>query len=100
MIEEDRKIKKMISQTASDERIPNYFIGEMIVWNFNPSISTDFGGFWKAVIKQMKNHLKRNIGAQILAYEEFLTLVAQISHACEFNILLWLCPLIQMIRLL
>ncbi|GBN43220.1 hypothetical protein AVEN_238349-1, partial [Araneus ventricosus] len=40
-----------------------------------------FGGLWEAAVKSMKFHLRRAIGAQILIYEEFSTLLVQIE-AC------------------
>lgn len=75
----DKELKKNISLIFSDEKIHKYMSEEMIKWNFNPPSAPHFGGLWEANIKQMKNHLKRTIGEQILTYEEFLTLIVQIE---------------------
>ena len=74
-----KELKKFVSSISKDEKIHTYCSDEMIKWNFNPPSAPHFGGLWEAGIKQMKNHLKRTIGEQLLTYEEFLTLIAQIE---------------------
>lgn len=50
-----------------------------IQWHFIPPQSPNFGGLWEAGVKSVKTHLIRIIGAQLLTYEEFLTLLCQIE---------------------
>lgn len=52
---------------------------EQIKWAFNPLSAPHFGGLWEAGVKSMKTHLKRVVGAQILTWEEFTTVLAQIE---------------------
>jgi hypothetical protein len=50
-----------------------------ISWKFNPPSAPHFGGIWESNIKSMKRHLTRVVGNQILTYEEFITVLAQIE---------------------
>lgn len=54
---------------------------ESIEFSFNPPAAPHFGGLWEANIKSFKTHLARVVGNQILTYEEFLTVAAQIESA-------------------
>lgn len=77
----EREFKRILNMLNSDERFYNYITEEGIRWNFNPPAAPHFGGIWEAGVKQMKAHLKRTVGMQILTYEEFDTLITQIE-AC------------------
>lgn len=50
-----------------------------IRWHFIPPSAPHFGGLWEAAIKSTKRHLNKVLGAQILSFEEFSTLLAQIE---------------------
>ncbi|XP_059055820.1 uncharacterized protein LOC131849719 [Achroia grisella] len=46
---------------------------------YDPSHAPHFGGAWESNIKNIKNHLFRTIGSQLLTYEELLTVLTQIE---------------------
>lgn len=54
-----------------------------IIWKMIPPRAPHFGGLWESNIKSVKTHLNRVIGAQILTYEEMLTVLNQIE--CLMN---------------
>ncbi|GBM20678.1 hypothetical protein AVEN_150654-1 [Araneus ventricosus] len=72
---------KELKAVCSTESVANFLCTNEIVWHFNPPSAPHFGGLWEAAVKSMKFHLRRAIGAQILIYEEFSTLLVQIE-AC------------------
>ncbi|MGR0260290.1 hypothetical protein, partial [Klebsiella pneumoniae] len=52
-----------------------------IEWKFIPPQAPHFGGLWEAAVKSVKHHLRRVIGAHLLSYEEFYTLLTQVEAA-------------------
>lgn len=50
-----------------------------IDWQMIPPNAPHFGGGWESAVKAFKAHLIRVMGAQILTYEEFLTVLCQIE---------------------
>jgi Family of unknown function (DUF5641) len=52
---------------------------EKISWSFNPPSSPHFNGLSEAGIKAVKSHIVRVVGDQILTFEEFYTLLAQVE---------------------
>ncbi|XP_029664103.1 uncharacterized protein LOC115236045 [Formica exsecta] len=71
--------------TASNpeqRRIADQLAGDRIQWCFNPPSTPHFGELWEAAVKSLKHHLRRVLGdATLLAFEEMITLLAQIE-AC------------------
>lgn len=61
-----------------------------IDWKFNPPSAPHFGGIWEANIKCVKTHLSKVIGEQLLTYEEFMTVLAQIEAIMNSRPLCWL----------
>lgn len=52
---------------------------QRIEFEMIPPNSPHFGGGWESLVKGFKTHLLRSIGAQILTYEELLTVLIQIE---------------------
>ncbi|GBM34255.1 hypothetical protein AVEN_60594-1 [Araneus ventricosus] len=75
----DLELKRFMAAILSSEEFQNKLAQERIVWKFNSPSAPHFGDLWENGIKQMKTHLKRTIGAQLLTSEEFLTLVTQVE---------------------
>ncbi|XP_015930971.2 uncharacterized protein [Parasteatoda tepidariorum] len=76
-----RELKRLMASLSSDERLQGYLAKENIIWKFNPPAAPHHGGLWKSTVKSMKSHIKKTVGEQILTYEEFLTLIAEVE-AC------------------
>ncbi|GFS36282.1 uncharacterized protein NPIL_664201 [Nephila pilipes] len=56
-------------------------------WTMNVLSAPHFGGLWKAAVKSMKFHMKRDIGSQILSQEEFSTSLAEIEAVLNSRLL-------------
>lgn len=52
---------------------------EHITWKFIPPSAPHFGGCWESEVKNVKTHLFRSIGKQILSFEEMTTVLAEIE---------------------
>lgn len=52
-----------------------------IKWTFITILSPSQGGLWERAVRSAKHHLRRVIGTQTLTYEEYTTLLANVS-AC------------------
>lgn len=52
-----------------------------IRWKFITPLSPSQGGLWERTVRSSKHHLRRVIGSQTLTYEEYATLLANVS-AC------------------
>ncbi|BET00044.1 Pao retrotransposon peptidase [Nesidiocoris tenuis] len=50
-----------------------------IEWKLNPPAAPHFGGIWEANVRSVKTHLVKLIGSQLLTYEEFATVLAQVE---------------------
>lgn len=54
---------------------------KQIEWKFIAPMSPNQGGLWERAVRSAKYHLRRVVGTQVLTYEEFSTVLAQVS-AC------------------
>lgn len=54
---------------------------KQIKWTFITPMSPSQGGLWERGVRSTKHHLRRVIGTQVLTYEEYVTVLAQVS-AC------------------
>lgn len=78
----------LLSKTHS-EKWNHELTNQRITWEMIPPNAPHFGGSWEAAVKSFKTHLLRVIGAQILTYEELLTVLCQIEAVLNSR------PLIQ-----
>lgn len=77
----DKEIQRSFLKSQRDESVLSYTASEGIKWIFNPPASPHFGGLWESAVKSMKHHLRRSVGAALLTYPEFTTLITQVE-AC------------------
>ncbi|XP_055839281.1 uncharacterized protein LOC129907208 [Episyrphus balteatus] len=64
---------------SHNKKVVEMLAGENIDWQFIPPHSPHFGGLWEAVVKLVKQHLRRVVGDSVLNFEEMCTLLAQIE---------------------
>ncbi|XP_065075027.1 uncharacterized protein LOC135698825 [Ochlerotatus camptorhynchus] len=70
----------MLKQDATDRNhIFSWCANHEIRWKFIPPRAPHFGGLWEAAVKSAKTHLLKEIGNTNLAYEDMLTLLAQVE---------------------
>ncbi|KXJ68059.1 hypothetical protein RP20_CCG006151 [Aedes albopictus] len=50
-----------------------------IKWQFIPPRAPNFGGLWEVAVRSVKTVLKKEVGLQQLSYENFTTLLVQIT---------------------
>ncbi|XP_055590278.1 uncharacterized protein LOC129742404 [Uranotaenia lowii] len=57
----------------------NWCAENQIKWKFIPPRSPHFSGLWEAAVKSAKTHMLKTMGSDPLAYEDMLTLLAQVE---------------------
>ncbi|XP_058840886.1 uncharacterized protein LOC131696359 [Topomyia yanbarensis] len=73
------RIYRMLKVDESDRnQIFDWCSDNEIRWKFIPPRAPHFGGLWEAAVKSAKTHLLKAIGNVNVAYEDMLTLLAQI----------------------
>lgn len=77
------EVQTFINSDTYNTALGNELSDNRIVWKLNPPRSPHFGGHYEIFVKAFKTHLYRVIGKQLLTYEEFLTVTAQIE--CVIN---------------
>ncbi|XP_062538337.1 uncharacterized protein LOC134206623 [Armigeres subalbatus] len=74
------RVYRMLKTEAADRnQIFDWCSGNEITWKFIPPRAPHFGGLWEAAVKSAKNHLLKVVGNVNLAYEDLLTLLAQVE---------------------
>ena len=73
-----RELKELKALEDSEE-VTKELASQGIVWKFIPPRAPHFGGIWEAAVKSLKHHLVRVIGSNLLKYDEFDTLLAQVQ---------------------
>ncbi|XP_055623749.1 uncharacterized protein LOC129767153 [Toxorhynchites rutilus septentrionalis] len=61
--------------------IGNELAQQGISWHFIPPRAPNFGGLWEAAVRTVKSALKKEIGSYHLSFEDFSTLLVQITAA-------------------
>ena len=73
------ELQKMLREAHGSNELNNFLLQKEIIWKLSPSRSPHFGGLWEAGVKSMKFHIRRVVGAEILTFEEFTTVLCQIE---------------------
>lgn len=76
------KLKELVTflnKRETTESVSNFLNSTRIEWKLIPPRSPHHGGLWEAGIKSAKYHLARMLGTQVLTFEQFATVLAQIE---------------------
>ena len=77
----DAELKKLLRSSSHNQDINHQLSDRGVNWHFNPPGAPHQGGLWEAGVKSVKFHLRRIVGNVLLTFEEFQTVLSQIS-AC------------------
>lgn len=72
-------LKKTFQDLMRKPETRQFAEGKQVNFHFIPPRSPHQGGLWERAIKSAKYHLTRVIGAQVLTYEEFITLTTRVE---------------------
>lgn len=70
---------EIVHSRKHSEEVARLLASDGTEWRTIPPRSPHFGGIWEAGVRAVKHHLKRIVGAQLLTFEEFSTVLAQIE---------------------
>lgn len=85
-----RKLISVCHSQQHNEDVARVLAADGTTWRMIPPRSPHFGGIWEAGVKSVKHHLRRVVGSQLLTFEEFSTVLAQIEAVLNSRPL---CPL-------
>lgn len=89
----NKYLKEVIDELRKHyPEISNGLANRQITWKFNPPGAPHFGGIFESGIKSTKYHLKRVVGAQILTFEEFITILSKVEAVLNSRPLCSLSP--------
>ena len=69
----------LLNDLANNFTITKELSQQGIKWQFIPPRAPNFGGLWEAAVRSVKTALKKEIGLQQLSYDDFTTLLVQIT---------------------
>lgn len=72
-----------------EKHVANDMARQGMKWKFIPPYTPHYGGLWEANIKQVKYHLKRIVGENVLTFEDFTTVLNRIEAVLNSRLL---CP--------
>ncbi|XP_055631803.1 uncharacterized protein LOC129771794 [Toxorhynchites rutilus septentrionalis] len=75
----DNEIQRLVRIQQHRQAVAQECASNGIVWHFNPPKASHFGGLWEAAIRSAQEHFTRALGTHRLAFDEMLTLLAQIE---------------------
>ncbi|XP_055600725.1 uncharacterized protein LOC129749702 [Uranotaenia lowii] len=76
-----KELYEMLRLKITQNTISNEFAQQGIEWKFIPPRAPSFGGLWEAAVRSVKTSLKKVIGSRQMSYEDYTTLLVQISAA-------------------
>uniref|UniRef100_A0A8D8WZP0 Integrase catalytic domain-containing protein n=1 Tax=Cacopsylla melanoneura TaxID=428564 RepID=A0A8D8WZP0_9HEMI len=68
-----------VASNDFNEHYKEELLKQRIEFHFNPPASPHHGGLWESNIRQIKNHLHKAIGSQVLTFEEMYSLTSEIE---------------------
>ncbi|KAI5714707.1 hypothetical protein M8J77_004136 [Diaphorina citri] len=72
------------------DSLTEVLLSSKITWTFNCPAAPHHGGIWEGNVRPVKTHLVKVIGSQVLTFEEFSTVLAQVEALMNSRPL---CPL-------
>ncbi|XP_062704418.1 uncharacterized protein LOC134286764 [Aedes albopictus] len=75
------ELYKTLSSKSGQQEIGSELSQQGISWHFIPPRAPNFGGLWEAAVRSAKTALKKEVGSHQLTFENFCTLLVQISAA-------------------
>ncbi|XP_062704650.1 uncharacterized protein LOC134286956 [Aedes albopictus] len=76
-----KSLYDMLNNPNSLTTISNELAQQGIKWQFIPPRAPNFGGLWEAAVRSVKTSLKEDIGLKQLSYDNFATVLVQITAA-------------------
>ncbi|XP_058828363.1 uncharacterized protein LOC131688207 [Topomyia yanbarensis] len=73
------ELRQTFLSQQSQQSIISEVADSVMEFRFIPAKTPNFGGFWEAAVKSMKQHLQRTIGLKILCPDELQTVFVQIE---------------------
>lgn len=73
------ELYRLLMSEHFNEEFQKVLTENQIKWKNNPPESPHFGGIWEANVKSVKSHLYKVVGNQILTFEEFSTVLAEVE---------------------
>ena len=80
LVKADTEIKRIFNSRHHPE-LKDLFQSRMISWDFNCPVSPWRGGFFERVVSIMKAALPKTLGKSLVGYEEFRTILLEMSAA-------------------
>lgn len=73
------ELYSVITSSEYESKLNGVTLEDRIIFKTMPPLSPHMSGVWESQIKCVKTHLIKVIGAQVLTYEEMLTVLVQIE---------------------
>ncbi|KAI5748367.1 hypothetical protein M8J77_024789 [Diaphorina citri] len=73
------ELYKLLDSQSYKDAFQKELLDQRIEFRFNPPSSPHFGGLWESNVRQVKSHLYKVVGSQILTYEEMNTVLVEIE---------------------
>uniref|UniRef100_A0A8D8MGU8 CCHC-type domain-containing protein n=1 Tax=Cacopsylla melanoneura TaxID=428564 RepID=A0A8D8MGU8_9HEMI len=84
------EVYRLLQSREYKDELNTVLLNAKITWSFNCPAAPHHGGIWEGNVRPVKTHLMKVIGTQILTFEQFSTVIAQVECLSNSKPL---CPL-------